>query len=148
MTRLFISLTLLLMSFLAALEGLDGLRSMALRAGAYRWVIELVLAAVAVGAFVHASRLHRRQLYPRRGERLLTAGIALYAVGVAAATGLLVEAVEVMPVEQGGFASSLPQLMAQLHPQPVLLAAQLLLVVGAFRALSNLVPPAEFEADY
>jgi hypothetical protein len=97
---------------------------------------------------VHTSRLHRRQLYPRRGQRLLTAGIAIYAVGVAAATGLLVKAVQVMPIEQGSLGSGLPELMARLHPQPVLLAAQLLLAVGAFRALSNLVPPAEFEADY
>jgi hypothetical protein len=148
MIRLFIGLTLVLMSFLAALETLDGLRAMVSSAGAYRWATELVLAAVVVGAFLHTSRLHRRQLHPRRGQRLLTAGIAIYAVGIAAATGLLVKALKVMPIEQGSLGFDLPALLARLHPQPMLLAAQLLLVVGAFRALSNLVPPAEFEADY
>ena len=41
-----------------------------------------------------------------------------------------------------------PEIAGQLYPQPLFVAAQVLLVLGAFRALCNLVSPAEFEADY
>lgn len=151
MKRLFIALTLLLMSFLSALDNLEGLHAMAARAGLHRWLPQLalaVLAALAVGVFVHLSRLHRRLLHPRRGARLLAVGLVVYAVGVAAATGMLVDGARLLAAEAGSQGSALPEMVARLYPQPVLVAALLLLVVGAFRALSNLVSPAEFEADF
>jgi hypothetical protein len=148
MTRLFIGLTLLLMSFLSALDGLKGLDDLAARVGVYRWVPELVLAAVAVALFVYRSSLRRRLLFPRRGFRLLAAGIGVYALGAAAAGGLLVTAAGMLPLEQGTPWARLPELVARLYPQPVFVAALLLLAMGAFRALSNLVPPAEFEEDF
>jgi hypothetical protein len=148
MKRLFIALTLLLMSFLSALDQLQWVQHLAARAGAPRWLPELVLAAAAVAAFLHLSSLRRRLLFPRRGMRLLAAGIGVYAVGVAAATGLLVTVVGQIAIEQGSAWADLPRYVAAVYPQPVFLAAQLLLVLGVFRALSNLVSPAEFREDY
>lgn len=145
--RLYLALTLLLMSFLSAFDGLAAVRELARRAGGYGWIPELVLALAAVAVFVRASHLHRRLLYPRRGQRLLTAGIAVYAVGVAAATGLIVSAVRLL-AEQASAGPQLSEMASLLVPQPVFLLAQLLLVMGAFRALSNLVPRDEFEADF
>ena len=148
MTRLFIGLTLLLMSFLSALDALQGLHALAAGMGVFRWVPDLLLAAIAVALFVHQTSLKRRLLFPRRGFRLLAAGIALYGVGAAAAGGLLVNAAGLIPVEQGTVWSHLPEWAGLVYPQPLLIAALLLLAMGAFRALSNLVPPAEFQEDF
>jgi hypothetical protein len=148
MTRLFIALTLLLMSFLSALDHLDWLRNTIARVGVHRGVPELMMAASIVAVFAHLSSLHRRLLFPRRGAYLLAAGIVVYAVGLAAANGLLAAAAVLVPTEQGSPWADVPTLVAGVYPQFVLLAAQLLLVLGAFRALSNLVPPAEFKEDF
>ena len=64
---LFIGLTLLLLSFLSALDHLGLLRSLAAAAGGPRWLPDLVLAALAVFLFLQATRLKRRLLHPRRG---------------------------------------------------------------------------------
>jgi hypothetical protein len=148
MKRLFIGLTLLLMSFLSALEAFEGLRRLAAGAGAYRWVPELVLACLVVAMFLYASSLHRRLLFPRRGSRLLATGIALYAVAVAIATGAIAWSAGMLPLEKDSALAVVPDLATRLVPQPVFLLAQVLLVIGAFRALSNLVPPAEFAEDF
>jgi hypothetical protein len=148
MKRIFIGLTLLLMSFLSTLETLEGLRALSARVAGQRWVPELVLAALSVGVFLYASSLHRRLLFPRRGLRLLAAGIVLYALAVTLATGLLVTGMGMIPLEKGSFWADLPEIAASLYPLPLFLIAQVLLVVGAFRALSNLVPPAEFAEDF
>jgi hypothetical protein len=148
MMRLFIGLTLLLMSFLSAFDGLKGLHELAAQVGVYRWVPDLLLAGIAVGLFVHQTSLKRRLLFPRRGFRLLAAGIALYGVGAAAAGGLLVAGAGLIPVEQGTIWTRLPQWAGQVYPQPLFIAALLLLAMGAFRALSNLVPTAEFQEDF
>lgn len=148
MKRLFIALTLLLMSFLATLDHLQWLYQPASRAGVPRWVPELVLAAVAVAVFLRLSSLRRRLLFPRRGLRLLAVGIAVYAVGVAAATGLLVSLAGMIAMEQGSAGAGLSEYLAGVYPRPLFLAAQLLLALGAFRALSNLASPAEFKQDY
>jgi hypothetical protein len=148
MTRLFIALTLLMMSFLSALDSVEWLHRLTARMGMYRWVPELVLALAAVAVFVRMSNIHRRLLFPRRGLRLLAAGIAVYGLGVGAASGALVSAVALVPVENGSMWARVPDVVASLYPQPVFVAAQLLMVVGAFRALANLVSPGEFEADY
>ena len=73
---LFIALTLLLLSFLSALEHLAWVRAVAAGAGAQPWVPELVLAALVAGVFVYTGSLKRRLLHPRRGQWLLAAGIA------------------------------------------------------------------------
>jgi len=148
MTRLSIGLTLLLMSFLSTLDHLEWLHALPARAGLDRWMLELVLAAAAVAVFAHASSLHRRLLFPRRGMRLLAMGIAVYALGLAVATGVLVRALEMVAIEQGNVWSAVPELVAGVNAQLVLVAALLPLALGAFRALANLVPPAEFEEDY
>jgi hypothetical protein len=148
MKRLFVGLSLLLMSFLSALEAFEGLRGLAARAGAYRWVPELVLACAVVGVFLYASSLHRRLLFPRRGMRFLATGILLYALALAAATGLIAWAAGLLPIEKDSALAMLPDLASRLVPQPVFVLAQVLLVIGAFRALSNLVPPAEFAEDF
>lgn len=148
MTRLFIGLTLLLMSFLSTLDHMDWLQALPARAGLGRWVLELVLSAAAVAAFAHVTSLHRRLLFPRRGLRLLAAGIAVYALGIAAATGMLVRAAGMVTLEPGSAWSEVPHVVAGMNAQLVLVAAVLLLALGAFRALANLVPPAEFEEDY
>ena len=44
--------------------------------------------------------------------------------------------------------SGLPGVVALLRPLPLLAVAQVLLLVGAFRALTNLVPPDEFAEDF
>lgn len=148
MTRLFIGLTLLLMSFLSTLDHMEWLHALPARAGLDRWVLELVLSAAAVAAFAHATSLHRRLLFPRRGLRLLAVGIAVYALGIAAATGVLVRAVGMVAVEPGTLWSELPEVVAGVNAQLLFVAALLPLALGAFRALANLVPPAEFEEDY
>jgi hypothetical protein len=148
MMRLALGLVLLLMSFLAALDHVNGLHAAVARLGVQRWMTELAVAAVAVGLFFKAGNVHRRMLFPRRGMRLLAAGIALYAVGLAIASGLLARGVQFASQEAGGTLGAVPQIAGQLHAQPLLVAAQVLLVLGAFRALCNLVSPAEFEADY
>lgn len=148
MKRLFIALTLLLMSFLAALDNIAWLHALPARIGVQRWMTELVLAVVAVFLFVRASQLHRRLLFPRRGLRLVAAGIAVYGVAIAAASGLVAGAVGMLGVQQALGRPDLADVMAGLDARPVFFAAQLLLVAGAFRALANLVPPAEFEEDY
>ena len=145
---LFIALTLLLLSFLSALEHLGWLRHLAADAGMPRWLPELLLAALAAAAFIHASRLKQRLLHPRRGNWLLAAGIAAYALGLAAAMGLLAQGGAWMANELGGEWSRAPGLIALLYPQPLLILAQALLAFGAFRALSNLVPPNEFAEDF
>jgi len=144
--RLFVALVLLLMSFLSALAPLEGLRGLAMGAGVYRWVPDLVLALALVAAFARLTQLHRRLLFPRRGVRLLAGGIALYALGAALATGLAVSALRLLPPEAGGPGAA--ELAARAVPLPIFLAAQLLLVLGAFRAMTNLVPPDEFAADF
>ena len=148
MISLFVALTLLLLSFLSALDHLGWLRGLAAHAGAQPWIPELVVAAIAVAVFLRASSLKRRLLYPRRGMRLLTVGIAVYALAVAAAMGLLVKAAGLLATELGSEWSGVPDLVARLYPQPVFIAAQVLLVFGAFRALSNLVSPREFAEDF
>jgi hypothetical protein len=145
---LFAALTLLLLSFLSALDHLGLLRSLAAEAGGPRWLPELVLAALAVGLFLRATSLKKRLLYPRRGKRLLAAGLAVYALGIAAGMGLLVKGAGLLAGEMGKEWAGVPGIVAQLYPQPVLIAAQLLLVFGAFRALANLVPPNEFAEDF
>ena len=148
MTRLAVGLTLLLMSFLAALENVDGLHAPLTQLGVQRWMCELLVAAIAVGLLLRASRVHRRMLFPRRGLRLLAAGIVLHAAGAALATGAVVRALQLVPLAPGSGWSALPEVAELLAPQPLFAAAQLLLVVGTFRALCNLVSPSEFEADY
>ena len=145
---LFVALTLLLLSFLSALDHLGWLRELAAHAGAQRWLPELLVAALAAGLFIRASSLKRRLLYPRRGKRLLAAGLAVYAIGLAAAMGLLAKGAGLLASELGNEWARVPGLVAQLYPQPVLVVAQLLLVFGVFRALSNLVPPNEFAEDF
>lgn len=148
MMRLSLGLTLLLMSFLAALDHVDGLHAAVSRMGVQRWMTELAIAAIAVGLFFRAGNLHRRMLFPRRGMRLLAIGIGLYAAGLAVATGLVARAFRLAPLEAGSPLSAVPEIAGQLYPQPLFVAAQVLLVLGAFRALCNLVSPSEFEADY
>lgn len=143
MKRLAVGLVLLLMSFLAALENIDGLHAPLAELGVRRWMSELLLAIIAVGLLFRVAKLHRRMLYPRRGMRLLASGIALYAVGAALATGLVVRALQTVPLDP-----ELPEIAGLLPAQPLLAGAQLLLVVGAFRALCNMVSPSEFDADY
>lgn len=148
MKRLFVGLTLLLMSFLSALDSLAWLRDLAARIGLYRWVIELVLALAVVTLFARKAELHRRLLFPRRGDQLLIAGIGVYALAVAAATGALVQAMGFVAKLADSGLGGVPTLVANVYPQPVFIAAQLLLMLGAFRALANLVPPGEFAEDY
>lgn len=148
MKRLFLALTLLLMSFLGALEHLDAFHALLARIGIQRWMTELVLAAAAVALFVNATQLHRRLLFPRRGLRLLAAGLGVYAIALVAATGMLSRVVDFFVIDTSGAWSAVADIVADMGAQPVFLTAQVLLVVGAVRALTNLVPPAEFEADY
>lgn len=148
MMRLSLGLTLLLMSFLAALDNVEGLHAAIGRAGVERWMTELAIAAIAVGLFFKAGQLHRRMLFPRRGMRLLAVGIALYAGGVVIASGLLTRAFQFAASHAGGALAAAPELAGLLYPQPLFVGAQVLLVLGAFRALCNLVSPTEFEADY
>lgn len=148
MKRLFVALTLLLMSFLSALDSLAWLRDLSARIGLYRWVVELVLALAVVTLFARKAELHRRLLFPRRGDQLLIAGIAVYALAVAAATGALVQAMGFIAKLADSGLGGVPTLVANVYPQPVFIAAQLLLMLGAFRALANLVPPGEFAEDY
>ena len=148
MKILFAGLTLLLASFLSTLEHLDALRDLVGRAGAYRWLPELLLAAAAVALFLGASKLHRRLLFPRRGMRLLAAGVAVYAVGAATASGAVVHAAGWLPIEQGSVWADVSGAASFVDAPAVFVIAQLLLIVGAIRAFSNLVPPSEFEADF
>jgi hypothetical protein len=148
MKRLFLALTLLLMSFLSALDHLERVHGAAASVGVQRWMTELLLAALAVALFARTTSLGRRMLYPRRGARLLTAGIVVYALAVVVASGLLVRAAALLPLEAASALGDLPAFVAAVPPQPLWVAAFVLLVLGAFRALCNLVPPAEFAADY
>ena len=148
MKRLFLGLTLLLMAFLSSFDALDGLHRLLARVGVQRWMTELVLAAAAVAAFVHVTSLHRRLLYPRRGLRLLLAGLALYAGAVAVATGMLAGAVATLPLETDSTRALVSHGVTLLSPLPLFLAAQVLLLVGVFRALTHLVPPDEFAEDF
>lgn len=148
MKRLYVGLTLLLMSFLSALGPIEHAHRVAIAVGFYRWLPELVLAAAAVFLFVRFAQVHRRLLFPRRGQRLLAVGIALYAAAVAVATDVLVRALALVDIGQDSPLAALPELASALVPQPLFLLAQLLLVFGAFRALTNLVPPSEFEEDF
>lgn len=148
MKRLFIGLTLLLMAFLASLDQFDALHRLLARAGIQRWMTELVLAVAAVAVFARVIDLHRRMLFPRRGLRLLLAGIAVYALGVLVATGLLAQAAWLVPLEPHSALSSVTGAVPQLRPLPLFIVAQVLLLLGAFRALTNLVPPDEFAEDF
>lgn len=148
MKRLTVALTLLLMSFLSALPLLEPARRLASGAGVYGWLPELLLAALAVVLFTRACQVRRRQLFPRRGLRLLAAGIALYLLAAAVASGVLGRGADLLELGADSPFATMPALAEAVVPQPVFVLAQLLLVFGAFRALTNLVPPAEFEADY
>lgn len=148
MKRLYIGLTLLLMAFLASLDHLDRLHGLAARLGVQRWMTELLLAVVAVGLFAHRSNLHRRMLFPRRGLRLLVVGIALYAAGLAASTGYLAAAAWMVPQEPGTLLAGWPDRLVALPAMPLFIVAHVLLLVGVFRALTNLVPPDEFAQDF
>ena len=147
MKRLAIGLTLLLAAFFSTLDQLDRLHGLLARIGVQRWMTELVLAATLVALFVHLSQLHRRLLFPRRGLRIVLAGIVVYSLGAALATGLLARALNFVPQEELA-ATAAPQLLAMLTPLPFFLVAEVLLLVGSFRALTNLVPPDEFAADF
>jgi hypothetical protein len=148
MKRLFIGLTLLLVAFLSTLDQLDPLHRVMARAGVQGWMTELALALAAVAVFAHRSSLHRRMLFPRRGLRLLLAGIGIYALALAVLTGLLARAVGWIPLEADTAWSALPNMVALLRPLPLFVAAEVLLLLGAFRALTNLVPPDEFATDF
>jgi hypothetical protein len=148
MKRLFVGLTLLLMAFLSTLDTLDGLHALLARISVPRWGTELALAVTAVAAFVRASDLNRRLLFPRRGLRLLAAGIAVYGLAVAASAGLVAQALVTVPLEPDNPVAAVTGFLAGLHVQPLFVAAQVLLVLGVFRALANLVPPAEFAEDF
>jgi hypothetical protein len=148
MKRLFIGLTLLLMAFLSTLDQLDALHRVMARAGVQRWMTELALAIAVVAAFANLSSLHRRMQFPRRGLRLLLAGIGIHALALAVLTGVLARGVGLIPLEADAAWSALPEIVSQLRPLPLFLAAEVLLLVGAFRALTNLVPPDEFAEDF
>lgn len=148
MKRLFIGLTLLLMAFLSTLEPLDAFHRFAARGGVERWMTELALALAAVSAFARWSDLHRRMLFPRRGLRLLLGGIAFHALGLAVATGFLARALAWVPIEADSAWSGLVDFVPMLRPLPLFVAAEVLLLLGAFRALTNLVPPDEFAAEF
>lgn len=148
MKRLYVGLTLLLMSFLSALGPIEHAHRVAIQVGFHRWLPELVLAAVAVFLFVRSAQVQRRLLFPRRGQRLLAVGIALYGAGVAVATDVLARGIALIGIGKDSPLAPLPEVTAGLYPQPLFLLAQLLLVFGAFRALTNLVPPSEFEEDF
>src|SRR5262249_24473195 len=148
MKRLFVGLTLLLMAFLSTLDHFDRLHQLAARVGVQRWMTELVLAVLVLALFVRASDLNRRLLFPRRGLPLLRAGIVAYALGVAVATGGVVGAAGLVSPQDLGPLASLPQAATHLAPWPLFLVAEVLLVVGVFRALTNLVPPDEFAEDF
>ena len=148
MKRLFIGLTVLLMAFLSSLDSWGALLRFASRAGVQRWMIEMALALVTVAVFAHRSQLHRRMLFPRRGLRLLLAGIALHGLALAIMTGALARILGVLPLEPNTPWAALPDIISLLRPLPLFVAAQVLLLLGAFRALTNLVPPDEFAADF
>jgi hypothetical protein len=148
MKRLIVGLTLLLMAFLSSLGPGDALHPFASRAGVQRWMMEMALALVVVAAFAHRSQLRRRMLFPRRGLRLLLAGITLHALALAIMTGALVRIPGVLPLEPDSVWAALLASITRLQPLPLLVLAQVLLLVGAFRALTNLVPPDEFAADF
>lgn len=148
MKRLTVALTLLLMSFLSALPLLEPARRLAAGAGAYGWLPELLLAAIAVILFTRACHLRRRLLFPRRGLRLLAAGIALYLLAAALASGFLGRGAVLLELGADSPFAAAPALAEAVVAQPVFVLAQLLLVFGAFRALTNLVPPEEYAADY
>lgn len=143
MKRLFLGLVLLTMAFLSTLETLEGVQRLLARVGGARWMIEAPLAAIAVALFVRFTHLHRRMQFPRRGLRLLLAGIVMYAFAVAVATGLPGRAVALAPEQV-----ELLHWTSVLQPLPLFLIAQVLLLLGCFRALTNLVPPEEFLADF
>jgi hypothetical protein len=147
MKRLFVGLTVLLMAFLSSHPG-DAPHPFASRAGVQRWVMEMALALVVVAAFAHRSQLRRRMLFPRRGLRLLLAGITLHALALAIMTGALVRILGVLPLEPDSVWAALLAIIPLLRPLPLLVLAQVLLLVGAFRALTNLVPPDEFATDF
>jgi len=148
MKRLYLGLTLLMMAFLSSFDALDGLHRLLARIGVQRWMTELVLAAVAVAAFVQATSLHRRLLYPRRGLRLLLAGIVLHAGAAGVATGALAGAVASLPLDTDSTRAVLSHGVGVLSPLPLFVLGEVLLLVGAFRALTNLVPPDEFAQDF
>lgn len=148
MKRLVAALTLLLLPFLATVDQMDPLHRLLARVGVQRWMTELVLAAGVVALFARAVKLNRRMLFPRRGLRLLVAGIALYGVALALMVGLPGHGLTVMPATAPGSWASVPGIVALLRPLPLLAVAQVLLLVGAFRALTNLVPPDEFAEDF
>lgn len=148
MKRLFVGLTLLLMAFLSTLDHVAPLHRIGAHVGVQRWMTELVLAVLATALFARACQLHRRLLFPRRGLRLLLVGIVLYVLGVAVSSGMLAHALAAFPLDSDSPWSDLPRLAALLAPWPLLVAAEVLLVVGSFRALTNLVPPDEFAEDF
>lgn len=148
MKRLYLGLTLLMMAFLSTFDALDGMHRLLARAGVQRWMTELLLAALTVAAFVRASSLHRRLLYPRRGLRLLLAGLVLYAAAVAVATGALPSAVASLPLDTDSTRAVLSQGVGALRALPLFLLAQGLVLLGVFRALTHLVPPDEFAEDF
>jgi hypothetical protein len=143
-----VGLVLLLASFASTLAPLEVLRGLAARIGPVRWLPDLLLALIVVALFARMSQLHRRMLFPRRGLRLLAVGIAMYGVAVAAASGGLGYALGVLPAEAAPSLARAPEFAARIAPLPFFVAAQVLLALGAFRALTNLVPPGEFEADF
>ena len=148
MKRLFVGLTLLLMAFFSFLDQLDALHRGVARIGVQPWMTELLLALLVVAAFAYGSQLHRRLLFPRRGLRLLLAGIIVYGLGAVAATGALVGAAGWIPLELDSSLSGVAHIASRLVPLPLFLAGEALLLVGAFRALTNLVPPDEFAEDF
>jgi hypothetical protein len=148
MKRLFVGLTLLLMAFLSTLDHFDRLHQLAARVGIQRWMTEAVLAVAIVALFVRASELNRRLLFPRRGLKLLLAGIVVYGLGVAVATGALVGATGALQPQDLGPLADLPRVATRLTPWPLFFVADVLLVIGVFRALTNLVPPDEFAEDF
>jgi hypothetical protein len=148
MKRLYVGLTLLLMAFLSTLDPLDRLHHLLARVGVRPWMTQLVLAALVVALFVRASQLHRRLAFPRRGLRVLLAGIVVYGIGVGVATGALVSGAALLPADGDAPWAGLPRYVGMLVPWPLFLVGEVLLVVGAFRALTNLVPPDEFAEDF
>ena len=147
MKRLFIGLTLLLMTFFSTLDHVGGLYRVGSRFGVQRWMAEMVLATAMVALFARACQLHRRMLHPRRGLRMLVAGIALYGLALGLNTGLLATAFTKLSFDESDWAG-VPHVLAQLPALPFCVAAWVLLIAGAFRALTNLVPPDEFAEDF
>jgi hypothetical protein len=140
--RIFVGLTLLLLLFLPMTDNFLTLGALASKFGIPSIFAELFVAGATVAVFFKLSGIRERIIYPIPGIRLLTIGIVLYVVPLLIGSVYFVVLTKIFgATEQTPWLALVPAIIVGKYTAPILLLAETILLLGAFRLLTNLSSP-------